>query len=350
MTVLQLDNIVCRRRERQTNRSFEALRVDSLRVEESELLTLVGPNGAGKTTLLETAALLRPPDEGAVLLDGRNAWEPGRVLEARREAPMLLQRTVLFSGSVLRNVMYGLQARGVSRGECVQRAEEALKLVRLQHLSDRRDNELSEGERRRVALARILVLDGRILVLDEPTTGLDNESTSLIEELILHMNREHHRTILLATHNRRQAENLSTRILTLYRGRLFPEYLDNWLHGQMRSTDSGFEFRGDDGWRCPIDPEHLSHRNGLPPDSGTCRAQLAFGSAALSPTPAGNGHVEGNIISLRQDEDCVHAGVQVDGGPVLRARLVDTSEAGAELALGKSISLQFAPHAIEVFL
>jgi energy-coupling factor transporter ATP-binding protein EcfA2 len=219
-----LEEVLRRYREERTGAAVEALRVERLAVAPGETAVVCGANGAGKSTLLELCAGLQRPDRGAVTVDGAVLWQDGRgTLAARRKAPMLLQKTVLFSGSVLRNALYGLHARGVRGGAARQRADAALDAVGMLDLAQRHHDELSCGEARRVALARILALEAPALVLDEPTAGLDRDSEIVVEELIARLGRQERRTILIATHDRRQAEALATRIVTLAAGAIESE-------------------------------------------------------------------------------------------------------------------------------
>jgi energy-coupling factor transporter ATP-binding protein EcfA2 len=216
----RLENVVRRYRPLHCGQAIEALRVPSLKVAPGEILAVVGPNGSGKSTLLETMAFLAPPDEGRVLLDGRDAWAEGRALAARRRCPMLLQRSVLFKTSVLGNVMYGLRARGVRRAEARHKAQEVLRQVGLEGLARRTHRELSGGERQRVALARLLALEPETLLLDEPTAHVDRANAQLIDEIIRRLHADAAMTVILASHDRRQAESLADRVVALLDGRL----------------------------------------------------------------------------------------------------------------------------------
>lgn len=211
----QLEGIVRRYQTAARGRRIEALRVPTLQVAPGEILGVVGPNGCGKSTLLETMAFLTKPDEGRILLDGRDVWSQKKVLDARRRCPMLLQRTVLFKKSVLGNVKYGLRLRGVSPVESQKKAERVLDLVRLGELGHRRYRELSGGERQRVALARILVLEPDVLLLDEPTAHIDYENAQLIEQIIRDLHAKSQTTVILASHDQRQAQALADRVITL---------------------------------------------------------------------------------------------------------------------------------------
>ena len=237
MSLFRLENVVHTYRQRGTARNFEALRVQELSIERGEVLTVLGPNGSGKSTLLELAAFLQRPGSGRVLLDGIDPWQTGGELAARRRCPILLQQTTLFATSVLKNVMLPLQIHGLNRAEARKRASEAIELVRLSDLLRRRHNEMSVGQKRRVALARVLALRSPVVLLDEPTASLDLESERLIETIIRDINRERGTTVIMASHNHSQAVELSTRIVTLVAGRLIPGAPEVALPDSMRRAD-----------------------------------------------------------------------------------------------------------------
>lgn len=194
----------------------------SLKVNRGEVLTLLGPNGSGKTTLLQVAAGLVTPSQGRVLFDGATVDE-SNVVSVRRNATMVFQKTVVLKGTVYGNVAYGLKLRGVNAEEVTRRVEGALRLVRLEHLADRSAHALSGGEQQRLSLARAIVLDCEVVLLDEPTVNLDPDSIIIVKDVIRRLNREKGTTIIIATHNLEQAEDLSDRIVLLREGRVVEE-------------------------------------------------------------------------------------------------------------------------------
>jgi molybdopterin-binding protein len=193
-----------------------ALRDVSLKVERGELLTVLGPNGSGKTTLLKILGSLETPSKGDVLFDGVRVGRENAE-EVRRRATMVFQRTVLLRGNLKTNVAYGLRLRGIPEDEVERRVGEALELVGLEALTERQVKDLSGGEQQRLSLARALVLACEILLLDEPTANLDPESLAIVKGVIRRL-KEGGTTIVLATHNLEQAEELSERLLLLDRG------------------------------------------------------------------------------------------------------------------------------------
>src|SRR6266508_4769098 len=149
----------------------EAVAGIDLDVAEGELVTLLGPSGCGKTTTLNLIAGFFPPSAGEVKVRGRAVTD---VPPFRRDIGVVFQDYALFPHlSAARNVAFGLEMRKVPAAEIARRVEEALELVKLSGLGERRPHELSGGQRQRVALARALVIRPAMLLLDEPLSNLD---------------------------------------------------------------------------------------------------------------------------------------------------------------------------------
>src|SRR3954469_18440553 len=143
----------------------------SLQVRRGELVTLLGPSGCGKTTLLNLIAGFLDPDAGEIAIDGRRITD---VPAYRREIGIMFQSYALFPHmSVAANVAYGLKMRRIPRPEITRRVAQALALIKLEGLEDRKPRQLSGGQQQRVALARALVIRPRVLLLDEPFSALD---------------------------------------------------------------------------------------------------------------------------------------------------------------------------------
>ena len=202
-----------------TKRYGENIALDriTLSVEEKEILSLLGPNGSGKTTLLRLMAGLEKPDEGEVYLDGHRVNDPRRM---RRRSTMVFQRTVVFSTTVYKNIAYGLRVRGLPERDVEKKVMETLRLVKLKGYKRRHARDLSGGEQQRVSLARALVLEPKLLLLDEPTANLDPENTAIIEEVVYGINKERGTTIVMATHNIFQVEDIAGRVALLSRGKI----------------------------------------------------------------------------------------------------------------------------------
>lgn len=195
-----------------------ALKNVNLKIERGEMLTILGPNGSGKTTLLKILGALETPTLGSVLYKEVKI-DDSNVEKFRKKVTLVFQRTVLLRGSVRDNIAYGLRIRNLPQEEIIKRVDRALTLVGLQDLADRQARELSGGEQQRCSLARALVLDCDLLLLDEPTANLDPESLIIVKQVIIRLN-EKGSTIVLATHNLKQAEELSERIVLLTGGEI----------------------------------------------------------------------------------------------------------------------------------
>ena len=198
-----------------------ALKDVSLKVEKGEILTVLGPNGSGKTTLLKIIAALEAPSHGEVLFEGVGIGEENAET-MRRRVTLVFQRTVLLRGTVKDNVAYGLRVRDIQGDDVERRVGAALELVGLEALADRQARDLSGGEQQRLSLARALVLGCELLLLDEPTANLDPESLAIVKGVIKKLSEEG-TTIVLATHNLEQAEEISERVLLLDRGEIVEE-------------------------------------------------------------------------------------------------------------------------------
>ena len=143
----------------------------NLAIERGEFFTLLGPSGCGKTTLLRMVAGFSTPDEGRVLIDGKDVT---RLSPQARHVHTVFQSYALFPHlDLFENVAFGLRCQGVPDGEVSVRVTEALERVKLGDLSQRLPHQLSGGQQQRVAIARAVVNRPLALLLDEPLGALD---------------------------------------------------------------------------------------------------------------------------------------------------------------------------------
>lgn len=190
----------------------------SLAVVDGEFMSLLGPSGCGKTTLLKIIAGLDGPDEGELRLYGKDALP---VPAYRRPVNTVFQSYALFPHLNVRdNVSFGLRMKGLPAREVGSRAAEALELVRIDALADRRPAQLSGGEKQRVALARALVNHPRVLLLDEPLAALDLQLRRQLQGELRLLQRQTRITFLLVTHDQDEALALSDRIAVMREGRI----------------------------------------------------------------------------------------------------------------------------------
>jgi len=352
MSVLSLDRVVRCYEHRAEGHRIEAIRATSLEVQPGEIVAVLGANGSGKSTLLELLSFLERPCEGRVLLNGQDPWAEDRALQARRHCPALLQKTVLFSGSVLDNVTTGLRWAGVAPAEAQQRAQQALEAVGLSGFERRRHVELSGGEARRVALARVLALDSEVLVLDEPAAGLDAESAHRVISLIRRLNKERGTTVILASHRLDRAVSLSTRVVTCIGGHLIDANLDNHTVGTMTRAEGGWAYDDHIGWSHVFDDGSLAQDDwaGLGPREGRVRVAVSAARVRIrAPGEGGKPSLRGEVDSIRREKD--RARVRVRLPPrrqKVRASLTLDELDQLGLALGSTVELVFAPGSVFV--
>jgi spermidine/putrescine ABC transporter ATP-binding subunit len=195
-----------------------ALDAVSLAVRRGELMTLLGPSGCGKTTLLNLVAGFLASDAGEIAIDGERVTD---LPTYRREIGIMFQSYALFPHmSVAANVGYGLRMRRVPKAEIARRVAEALALVKLEGLDDRRPRQLSGGQQQRVALARALVIHPRVLLLDEPFSALDRNLRAAMQVEIKEIQKKLGVTTIFVTHDQSEALSLSDRIAVIAQGRI----------------------------------------------------------------------------------------------------------------------------------
>ncbi|TVQ57530.1 MAG: ABC transporter ATP-binding protein [Rhodobacteraceae bacterium] len=179
---------------------------------------LLGPSGSGKTTLLRVIAGFVAPDAGAILIGGRSV---ARTPVEKRDIGFMFQNYALFPNmSVAENVGFGLRARKVGAAAERRRVAEALALVRLDGLGDRRPHALSGGQKQRVALARAFVTNPQVLLLDEPLSALDKALRVEMQSELKRIQREIGITTIFVTHDQEEALTLADRVGILREGRL----------------------------------------------------------------------------------------------------------------------------------
>ena len=189
-----------------------------LDIAPGEFFTMLGPSGSGKTTTLRMIAGFETPDEGTIELAGEDV---SRLPPYERPVNTVFQDYALFPHmSVQDNVEYGLRVTGVKKGERRDRAQEALRMVRLPTHGARRPSQLSGGQRQRVALARAIVNRPKVLLLDEPLGALDLKLRQHMQIELKSIQREVGITFVYVTHDQEEALTMSDRIAVFNEGRI----------------------------------------------------------------------------------------------------------------------------------
>jgi len=222
-TALAQDNVIIVKdlikRVEVNNGMLEILKSISLNVKRGQSIAIVGASGSGKSTLLGLLAGLDCATQGEIWLDGaplQQLDEEQRTKLRSDKVGFIFQSFLLIPAlTALENIMLPAQLSGLANAE--QLAEELLEEVGLGHRGDHYPNQLSGGEQQRVAIARAFICKPTILFADEPTGNLDGDNGRRIERLLFELNRQHHTTLVLVTHDTRLAQNCQ-RVVTMSDG------------------------------------------------------------------------------------------------------------------------------------
>jgi len=225
-------------------REKEALKGIDLRIEEKEIFGILGPNGAGKTTLLSILSTLLLPDRGNVYILGMDALYDER--QIRKKVNIVSgNANFLWSLTVKENLQYYGMLYGLTGKEREKKIETLIALFNLKEHRNIPFDELSTGMKQRLSLAKSLINDPEVLFLDEPTVGLDPDVSVRIREEILSIHKNRGMTILLTTHNMKEAEYLCGRIAFLKEGKILTTGTAEALKRMVRIGDTlKIEFKG----------------------------------------------------------------------------------------------------------
>ena len=189
-------------------KSFGSLRVlkgIDLSIARGEIVSIVGPSGAGKTTLLQIIGTLDKPDSGSVKIEGAELRElsAAKLSDFRnRHIGFVFQfHQLLPEFSSIENVMIPAFIAGMSRGEARKKAEELLRFMGLAERAEHKPNELSGGEKQRVAVARALINDPAVILADEPSGSLDSKNKAELHQLFFELRDRFGQTFVIVTHD-----------------------------------------------------------------------------------------------------------------------------------------------------
>ena len=203
--------------------SLEVLKGIDLDIERGEIVSIVGASGAGKTTLLQIMGTLDKPDSGSVVIDGINVL---KLSDAKRSAFRNKHMGFVFQFhqllpefTALENVMMPALIGGVSRREAKHRAEELLAFMGLSDRASHKPNELSGGEKQRVAVARALVNKPDVVFADEPSGSLDTQNKQELHRLFFDLRQQFGQTFVIVTHDEQLAD-LADRKICMQDGRI----------------------------------------------------------------------------------------------------------------------------------
>jgi spermidine/putrescine transport system ATP-binding protein len=203
-----------------TKRFGTVTAVDTIdvQVRPGEFLSLLGPSGCGKTTTLRMLAGFEEPDEGQIKISGTAVQG---VPPHKRDVNTVFQNYALFPHmSVSENVAYGLRQKKVDKAEIARRVGEALEMVKMSKLANRKPREMSGGQQQRVALARALVNRPSLLLLDEPLGALDRKLREEMQIELKLLQSQVGITFIFVTHDQDEALSMSDRIAVMLDGRV----------------------------------------------------------------------------------------------------------------------------------
>ncbi|PLX32948.1 MAG: ABC transporter ATP-binding protein [Ignavibacteria bacterium] len=207
------------------NGNLRVLRGVDLRIETGETIAIIGQSGCGKSVLLKHVIGLLSPDEGEVLVDGKqvHTLREKELYALRGRFGFLFQSAALFdSMTVMENVALGLvENHSLAEDEIRSIVAEKLAVVGLPGIEQKKPSELSGGMRKRVGLARALATDPDYLLYDEPTTGLDPVMSNQIDSLIAEITRKLNATSIVVTHDMFSVYNIVHRVAMMHEGRIY---------------------------------------------------------------------------------------------------------------------------------
>ena len=203
-----------------------ALNDINLTIQDGDIYGIIGMSGAGKSTLVRCINMLERPDEGKVVVNGRQMQElsAAELRAARREITMIFQQfNLLMQRTCLRNIMFPMELAKVPKEKAEARARELLELVGLPDKAEAYPAQLSGGQKQRIAIARALATDPKVLLCDEATSALDPNTTHAILELIRKINKELGITVVIITHQMSVVEEVCNRVAILDNGTVVEE-------------------------------------------------------------------------------------------------------------------------------
>lgn len=194
------------------------LDVDNLEIQGDKITCIVGESGSGKTTLLRLLNKLISPDKGKIYFMGRTLkeWD---TIELRRKVTMLPQNPIMFNGNIRDNLLIGLK---LSEKPLVkdEKLKEILELVNLNKVLDEPTQNLSGGEKQRLAIGRILLLDSDVYLLDEPTSALDEGTEVKVMNSVVEYIKSKNKTLIVVTHSKRIASSFGERVVEIFDGKV----------------------------------------------------------------------------------------------------------------------------------
>ncbi|GAA1346943.1 ABC transporter ATP-binding protein [Arthrobacter roseus] len=316
-----------------------------LTVEASQTVALLGASGSGKSTLLRVVAGLEEPSAGQVIVDGQDLTE---IPPEHRGIALVFQSPLLFPHlNVVDNVAFSSRMAGVSARIARAEALEFLDLVQLKDFAHRRTSQLSGGQEQRVSLARALARHPRLLLLDEPFSSLDSRLREDMYTLLSDIREQLHPTVVLVTHDRREAAVLADSIAVLDSGRILQHGPVSQLHYRPASLEVSRILGGLN--EIPGVVSGGIHHSVLGsinvPEARDGHGSLVIRQETVDLVPPGNGVVDAMVSSIKPLGAHSLANVVIAGGPVGEPAQCLWAEVSGNphFSLGDRVGVSFEP-------
>jgi ABC-2 type transport system ATP-binding protein len=221
-------------------KNVDAVKGISLSIAQGQFVALLGPNGAGKTTMVEMIEGIQKPDQGEILIAGKN-WK-GNEDELHHIIGLSLQETHFIDKLTVQET---LRLFASFYGEKKARVDEVIQLIQLEDKKKSYVVNLSGGQRQRLALGIAMLNHPKVLILDEPTTGLDPNARRDIWRILLELKKQSNTSLLLTTHYMEEAEQLCDYVIIMNNGSILKEgSVDQLLNNENGSKAVEFKLEG----------------------------------------------------------------------------------------------------------
>ena len=328
---------------------FTALNGVSLNIKEGEFFTLLGPSGCGKTTLLRMIAGFNSIEGGDFYFGDKRIND---VPAHKRDIGMVFQNYAIFPHlTVKENVAYGLKARKVGKKEMEERVEEALKLVQIEHLSDRKPSELSGGQQQRVALARAFVIEPSVLLMDEPLSNLDAKLRVQMRTVIKKLQRRLGITTIYVTHDQEEALAISDRIAVMKDGNIMQIGTPNEIYAKPQNPFVAGFIGVSNFLDCDVDGGKITIQGEMTIDIPVKQEYKGKGKLSARPEQLffSDTGMPGKILFSTFLGDFIEYEVMLDNGQSLIVNEY-TKDTAAVHADGEKVFLNFDPSRISLYV
>ena len=318
--------------------SAAVLQAVDLDLELGSVVALSGVNGVGKSTLLKLLALELAPTAGHLHCFGEAITAtvpPGG--QQRRQLGLLPQDPYLFQRSPLDNITMGLRFRGISKAGADARARQLLRQLDLEFLAQRSLVQLSGGERQKLAIVRLLVLEPRVLLLDEPFSALDADSRHDLGVLLRKACRLEQRLLVFSSHDPLQARLWADRVLQLAEGRVAPARALNLYEGTVDTVQGRFDTGRLQLYILP---------GGLPGGHACIRPEVVVLSTEC-PHTSMNNTFQGRVLSMTPEGGGVMVAVHCHGETIC-ALITAAAAKTLSLDLGAAVWVGFKAAAVQI--